>query len=188
MAPCPADMSFDRREQARPQTREADGPLPPNFRSFLNSILARMPPTPSAYGYARFRTWHLLSLLLSGCGSGGLCSSELLQIAHDPGSGRFAVTERRDCGATVDIATVVRVGTGGENAKDATEVFVADSNHGAATDNSRGAVWMSVVWTDAGKLLVAYASQARVFKREPKARGASIRYKASEPYSLPPVP
>jgi len=127
-------------------------------------------------------------LSLTGCGTEPLCSSDVQQITRDLGSDRYAVTAVRNCGATTDYATVVRVGRAGEPQSAASEIFVADSNHGAATDGQGGAIWLNVVWAAPGQLSVAYASKARVFKRVPDAKGASVRYKASDPYSLPPVP
>lgn len=46
---------------------------------------------------------------------------------------------------------------------------------------------MNAVWTANGKLSIAYASQARVFKNASGAKGATISYKASDPISLPPM-
>ena len=130
----------------------------------------------------------LFALGLAGCGSQPSCTSKTLQVARDPGSDRYATTEVRDCGATTDFATVVRVGRASEPQARAEDVFVADSDHGAATNGARGSVWMNVVWTAQGKLSIAYASRARVFKNASGAKGASISYRASDPISLPPVP
>jgi hypothetical protein len=128
------------------------------------------------------------TLGLSACGMQPQCSSEVLQVARDLGSDRYAATSARNCGATTDYATVVHVGRSSEPQSSASEVFVADSDHGAATDGLQGAIWMNVVWTAPGKLSVAYASKARIFKRLPDAKGASISYKASDPLSLPAAP
>ncbi|WP_168847834.1 hypothetical protein [Sphingomonas sp. S2M10] len=119
--------------------------------------------------------------LLSGCGTDALCSSETLHVARDIGGDRVAVTSVRNCGATSDYATVISVGRATEPQAAATEIFVADSDHGAALDGGGGAIWTSVVWSAPGKLSVAYASKARVFKQLPSAKGAEIRFKASDP-------
>ena len=130
----------------------------------------------------------LAILGLTGCGTEPPCSSEVLQVARDLGSDRYAVTAARSCGATTDYATTVRVGRASEPQSAATEVFVADSDHGAATDGLGRGVWMNVVWRAPGQLAVAYATKARIFKRLPEAKGASISYTASDPVSLPAVP
>lgn len=130
----------------------------------------------------------LMMLCLNSCGAGSPCSTEVLQVARDLGSDRYAATILRNCGATADYATIVRVGRASEPQSDATEVFVADSDHGAATEGARGAIWMNVVWTAPGRLFVAYASKARVFKKDKSAKGASVSFKASDRISLPAVP
>ena len=125
---------------------------------------------------------------LAACNHNQLCSSDVLQVARDLGSDRYATTEVRSCGATTGYATVVRVGRASEPQAAATEVFIADSDHGAATNGARGAVWMSVVWTAPGKLSVVYASKARVFKHQAEAKGATISYRAMDPIAPGPVP
>lgn len=125
--------------------------------------------------------------LLSGCGTGTLCSSETLHVARDLGSDRVAFTSVRNCGATSDFATVISVGRATEPQEAATEVFVADSDHGSALEGGGGAIWTSVVWSAPGKLSVVYASKARVFKQLLSAKEADIRFKASDPPVSPPV-
>ncbi|MCC2975133.1 hypothetical protein LK533_00405 [Sphingomonas sp. PL-96] len=109
-------------------------------------------------------------------------------MARDLASDRYATTEVRNCGTTTDFVTVVRIGRASQPQTDATEVFVADGNHGTATEGEGGAVWINVIWSAPGKLSVAYASKARIFERKLSAKEASISYKASDPVSLPPVP
>jgi len=131
--------------------------------------------------------WFLpLPICLSACESP--CSTEVRQVARDPGTDRYAVTEVRNCGATADFATVVRVGRASQAQDDADEVFVADSNPGEATDGTNGAIWTSVVWTRPGELSIAYPSGARVFERVVTAKGAAITFKATDPYEAPPMP
>lgn len=130
--------------------------------------------------------WLLLCgvpFLLGGCGAEPMCSSKTLQVAREPGSDRFAATIVRDCGATTGYVTAILIGHAAESPKDATEVFIADSDHGAADDAGGGAIWTNVVWIAPGKLSVARASKARVFKQLSSAKGASITYRASDPLS-----
>ncbi|MBX3562962.1 MAG: hypothetical protein KF730_00145 [Sphingomonas sp.] len=125
----------------------------------------------------------LIVVGLAGCGNQPLCSSKVLQTARDPGSDRYAVTELRDCGATTGYATIVRVGRSGEPQADATEVFVADSDHGAATADSN-AIWTSLAWLSSGDLSITYASKARIFKKLAGAKGAAIALRPGEPPAL----
>lgn len=124
-------------------------------------------------------------LLLGGCGTDAMCSSKTLQVARDPGSDRFAATIVRDCGATTGYVTAILIGHKAESPKEATEVFVADSDHGAADDAGGGAIWTNVVWIAPGKLAIARASKARVFKQLPSAKGANITYRTSDPLASP---
>jgi hypothetical protein len=131
---------------------------------------------------------YLLSLIavLSGCSQAPLCTSDVVQVARDPGSDRYAVTESRNCGATTDFATVVRVGRASQAQDDAQEVFVADD--GGARGGRRGTIWTNVVWTGPGHLLIARASHARVFKQLATSNGAAIIYRATDPIAPPQVP
>jgi hypothetical protein len=115
------------------------------------------------------------------------CSSEVKERTRDSDSDLYATTDLRNCGATTDYATVVRVGriSDPDNLE---EVFVADSNHGQATPATGGLIWMSVGWTKRGSLSISYATNARVFRKLPTAKQATISYYATEPYSLPLVP
>jgi hypothetical protein len=126
---------------------------------------------------------YLLPLIavLSGCSRAPLCASDVVAVARDPGSDRYAVTESRDCGATTGFATIVRVGRASQPQDDAQEVFVAD-------DGGAGAIWTNVVWTGPGHLLIARASHARVFKQLAASNGAAITYRATDPIAPRPVP
>ena len=124
---------------------------------------------------------------MTSCTQAAQCSDDVQQVARDPGSDRYAATLVRNCGASTHYATAVRVGRASEAQSKAEEVFVADSDHGAATGGARGAIWTSVVWTAPGKLSIAYAKDARVFKREAHAKGATIGFTKSGPMTLPPV-
>jgi len=131
---------------------------------------------------------YLLPLIagLSSCSQAPLCTSDVVQVARDPGSDRYAVTESRNCGATTDFATVVRVGRASQLQDDAQEVFVADD--GGAAGGKRGTIWTNVVWTGPGHLLIARVSRARVFKHLATSNGAAISYRATDPIAPSPVP
>lgn len=132
------------------------------------------------------RPLFLVFLGLSACSEAPLCSEDVAQVARDPGSDRYATTISRNCGATTDYVTVVRVGRASERQADAEEVFVADSDHGAARDGGGGRIWMEVAWTKSGQLSINYASGARVFKQLSTAKHARISYRATGPFTPPP--
>jgi hypothetical protein len=126
-------------------------------------------------------------LALAGCGNRPSCSSDRANLTRDPGSDLYAVTEVRNCGATSDYATIIRVGRAPEPDEDAIEIFVGDTDHGAAAEQG-DALWTSVVWTAPRHLSVAYAVHARSFKQIASAKGASITFRADDVLRLPPVP
>jgi len=84
-----------------------------------------------------------LIAVLSNCNQAPLCASDVVQVARDPGSDRYAVTESRSCGATTGVATIVRVGLASQSQEDAQEVFVAGD--GGWADGRRGPIWTNVV-------------------------------------------
>jgi len=113
---------------------------------------------------------------------------ELVYKAYDPGSDRYAVVEERDCGATTAKAIVVRVGRASRSPDAASEVFVADNDHGRAPAMEFPNMAISVVWRRPGELSIAYDAEARVFRRLATAEGARITYIATDPISYPPPP
>ena len=132
------------------------------------------------------RSLSIALLGLSACDEAPLCSSEVAQVARDPGSDRYATTASRNCGATTDYATVIRVGRASESEADAEEVFVADSDHGAARNGGGGRIWTEVAWTKSGQLSINYASGARVFKQLSTAKQARISYRETDPFTPQP--
>lgn len=129
----------------------------------------------------------LALLLLNGCGMADPCSSSVVEVTRDPHSDRYAVTEVRNCGATTGFTTVIRVGRASRPQREAEEVLVADSDHGAATGGPAGTVWTNVVWTGVDRLEIALASHARAFKKVVKSNDVSIVFRLSNPTSAMPV-
>lgn len=128
------------------------------------------------------------AVALCGCDPLDPCATELVHKAYDPGSDRYAAVEERDCGATTAKATVVRVGRASRSPDAASEVFVADDDHGRAPAMEFPNMAISVVWRRPGELSIAYDSKARVFRRLPTAEGARITYIATDPIAFPAVP
>ena len=116
----------------------------------------------------------VVAALAAGCDDTSICSTDVVAVAHEQGSDRYAVTQVRNCGATTGYATVVKVGRAREPQADAAEVFVADADHGAAAQDGRGAIDLRVTWTAPGRLLVVHGVGARMFKQVTRAKGATI--------------
>ncbi len=100
----------------------------------------------------------------------------------DPGSDRYAVSEKRYCNGSADLLIVVHVGRAGRP-QDETEVFVA---RGARGDTL--ARWVSMAWTGKDRLQIAYTERVQLLKRATKADGAIIDYRVTEPIPQPEVP
>lgn len=128
----------------------------------------------------------LPALLLAGCSDS--CTNEIISRHADPGSDLVAYVFIRDCGATTDYATNVAIGRRSENPADAAVIFTADADHGAALQEASGAIWLRAAWTAPHTLSIAYSEKSRIFTKLEAANGAAIRYRASSPVELPPVP
>jgi hypothetical protein len=128
----------------------------------------------------------LLLILLGGCSLDSGCGNRILEAKPDLEGPLIAYRYIRDCGATTDFSTNVAIGKRGENPAEAQVVFTVDADHGAA-DMEGNAVWSEMHWTAPRRLSVAYSKQARVFRNDAQARGATIQYRAIERPMLLPV-
>lgn len=129
----------------------------------------------------------LLSSLVGGCAD-DICTNRIIQRIANPNSDTIGYVFTRDCGATTGIATNVAIGRKGEDPAQAEIVFTADADHGSALQEENGAIWLRGSWTAPGILSLAYAEHSRLFRTKTSAKGATIRYRASGPLPLPPVP
>jgi len=116
----------------------------------------------------------LVVALLGGCSAP--CEEVPISRNFAPDNNHIAYVTGRNCGATADFATVVRIGRSDADKDSAQEVFVADSNHGRATTFDRGVPVVRVTWLDARHLHVAGVNEARVFKNQARSDGISISY------------
>jgi hypothetical protein len=55
-------------------------------------------------------------------------------------------------------------------------VFVADTNHGAASAASWGGPWVELRWLSPQNLLVRYDAKARVFTQNESVAGVTVSY------------
>ncbi|WP_426097069.1 hypothetical protein, partial [Escherichia coli] len=113
-------------------------------------------------------------LALPACSGAAVCEDKLVEAKPQPHGLLAAFLFVRDCGATADFATHVAVGVRADGLAGATTIFIADSDHGAARVEPNNAIWASVGWLDTDRLSLAYAKDARVFRREQKALGVKI--------------
>ena len=108
------------------------------------------------------------------------CSNSVISKSVAPDGKMTAISFQRNCGATTDFATLVSLLKNGEDLNDDDAiVFVADTNHGAAPDNSSGGPTVVTRWTSSRTLVVSYNSLARVFDHKTKFGPVSIEYNAT---------
>ena len=103
-------------------------------------------------------------VLLSGsCDPSDLCRNELLKELKSPNGANKVVIFQRDCGATTGFSTQISILSSNEKLPNAGgDVFIADTNHGAAPSSEGGGPVVEVTWIDDNNLLIKHDSQARV--------------------------
>jgi hypothetical protein len=105
------------------------------------------------------------------------CENVLLGEYASPDHARELVVFQRDCGATTGFSTqasLVRTGAGLAN--EAGNVFVSDTNHGAAQSGPGGGPQLDVSWESPSLVRLSYHPATRVFKSLANLDGISIRY------------
>jgi hypothetical protein len=119
-----------------------------------------------------WRTFGIVAVLLNLVGCLDPCGNRILsEIPAQVGSKRAVVFER-DCGATTDFNTQVSILNANESApREAGNVFIADSDHGAVTN-----LIVSVRWDSPDHLVVVFPARARVFQQQVQVIGVNISY------------
>ena len=109
--------------------------------------------------------------LASGCGN------ELLSETRSPDGKLKAIMFQRDCGATTGFSTQISILSVDEKLpNEGGNVFVADSDHGAAPSGRGGGPIVEVHWLNESELLIKHDSRARVFHSEQSLGRVKIRY------------
>ncbi len=107
----------------------------------------------------------------------GGCGNELLGETRSPDGKLKAIVFQRDCGATTGFSTQISILPVDEKMpNEGGNVFVADSNHGAAPSGRGGGPIVEVRWLNESELLIKHDSRARVFQSEQSLRGVKIHY------------
>jgi len=109
--------------------------------------------------------------LASGCGN------ELMGEVCSPDGKLKAVVFQRDCGATTGFSTQISILSVDEKLpNEGGNIFVADSNHGAASSGRGGGPIVEVHWLNGSELLIKHDSRARVFHSEQSLGRVKIQY------------
>jgi hypothetical protein len=94
-----------------------------------------------------------------------LCGNTVLKSLSSPDGKLKAVVFERDCGATTGFSTQLSVlGAGDPLPNDEGNIFIADTDHGAAPAGPGGGPAINVLWEGPRKLLIELHSGARRFK------------------------
>jgi hypothetical protein len=116
----------------------------------------------------------VVSTLAVGCSDG--CRDSIVAQVAAPDGLHTAFLFERSCGATTGFSTQVSVVAGGRLPGGGGNVFVADTDHGAAPSAPWGGPVVSVRWAGSSTLEISYDHRARVFERLEAVNGVSIRY------------
>ncbi|HEY5804238.1 MAG TPA: hypothetical protein VIT90_11145 [Lysobacter sp.] len=109
------------------------------------------------------------------------CANDVLAELPSPDGKNKALVFQRDCGATTGYSTQVSVlrseqALGGDSGN----VFVGDTNHGAAPSDPGGGPSLQVHWVGPEALVVSHHPAVRVFAAEPESGSVRITYRVSE--------
>ena len=126
----------------------------------------------------------------AACGHGDPCRNRLLARTPSPGRRLEAVVFERNCGAATASSTEVSILPSVDRSRPTVlwstqegNVFAADKGGGHRTGSQVGGPWVQVEWTRGSTtpetLLVRYDATARVWRRETKAFGSTVRYEAA---------
>jgi len=105
------------------------------------------------------------------------CDNKIVSVHTSPDGTTKAVVFVRDCGATTDFSTQVSIlPINKELRNESGNTFVADSDHGKAAIGQWGGPNIAVSWQGKDSIILRYANQTRVFKKEENIAGVRITY------------
>ncbi len=108
------------------------------------------------------------------------CVTEPVDEVVSPDRSLKAVVFWRGCGATTDESMNVSVLDAASDLGDSGgNVFVADTDHGAALSAPGGGPAVEVQWETSQRLVVRHHPLARVFLAEPTVQSVAVRYVAA---------
>jgi hypothetical protein len=118
-----------------------------------------------------------LVLALGALGGGCQpCENLVVGRQSSPDRLRTAVLFHRDCGATTGFSTQISVVRGERLPNEPGNIFVADTNRGAAPAALWGGPLAQMKWLDSSTLEVSYDPRAQIFQKVEAIDGVAIRY------------
>ena len=110
-------------------------------------------------------------------GAKGLCGNSEVARYGSPDGRSTVIVFQRDCGATTGFSTQASLVDAGDPLPESSgDLFIADTDHGAAPAAGWGGPELEVVWQGPRELLLRYDSRARVFRTESRVKGVDVRY------------
>jgi hypothetical protein len=116
----------------------------------------------------------LLVALVAGCAD--TCKNNPIATANSPAGEMRAVLFQRDCGSTTGYSSQVSLVSTRGTERGGGNVFIADTDHGAAIAAWWGGPWVELRWLSPKHLLIRYDARARVFTQNQTVSGVSIAY------------
>ncbi|MGQ3057626.1 MAG: DUF5412 family protein [Nevskia sp.] len=105
------------------------------------------------------------------------CVNESLQDIPSPDGQHRVVIFQRDCGATTGFSTQASLLSEQQALNDrSANLFIADTNHGAAPSGPGGGPAVNAVWLDAQHLQLSHHPNARIFLATPQLDGVQIKF------------
>jgi hypothetical protein len=116
----------------------------------------------------------LMAVFVTSCSDP--CRNDPISTADAPREGMKAVLFQRDCGATTGFSSQVSLAEGSGAPSGAGNIFIADTDNGAASAASWGGPWVELRWLGPKHLLIRYDAGARVFMQSESVSGVNISY------------
>ena len=108
---------------------------------------------------------------------GSMCGNQVISETKSPDGSFEAVVFQRDCGATTGFSTQVSIfrswlprGSSSGN------VFVSDTNRGAAPAGIGGGPEISVNWQSSNELVISHHPKVRIYLSEPQWGSVKVKY------------
>lgn len=107
----------------------------------------------------------------------GMCGNTVLSQHISPDGRLRVVVFERNCGATTGFSTQISMLKGSEPLEnEAGNVFVGDTDHGAAPAGPGGGPRVDVRWTSGRSLELKHHPLTRVFRAAQSVKGVSVKY------------
>ena len=106
-----------------------------------------------------------------------MCRNEIISEIPSPEGKRKVVVFQRDCGATTGFSTQASIVSSNQMLEnEGGNLFISDTNHGAAPSGPGGGPGLAVTWQSEDSVRMSFHPKARVFKQESAVGGASVSY------------